>query len=156
MSLVVVKGNLLTSDCTVLAHQANCYSTMGAGIAKQIKDRWPEVFAADRSYPAPVGAKRLGKVSHALVDNNTRLVFNLYGQLAYGAGKKQTDYVALESAFSEMLKQLSLAGERFFSMKIGVPMGMGAGLAGGDWNIISEMLDRVSTQYGVNVYAYKL
>ena len=38
-----VNGNLLTyPGIQVIGHQTNCLSVMGAGIAKQIKARWPE------------------------------------------------------------------------------------------------------------------
>ena len=39
-----VKGNLLDSDCDYICHQVNCQGVMGSGIAKQIRERWPEVY----------------------------------------------------------------------------------------------------------------
>lgn len=45
-----VKGNLLDSNCDYICHQVNCKGVMGAGIAKQIRDRWPWVFISYHAY----------------------------------------------------------------------------------------------------------
>ena len=39
-----VKGNLLDSNCDYICHQVNCQGVMGSGIARQIRERWPEVY----------------------------------------------------------------------------------------------------------------
>ncbi|MGA8944018.1 MAG: hypothetical protein WB502_15090 [Thermoactinomyces sp.] len=66
--IYIQQGDLLQSDCTVIAHQCNCFATMGAGIAKQIKERYPEAYEADRNFPIPIGIrKRLGHFSKAEV-----------------------------------------------------------------------------------------
>ena len=44
------KGNLLNSNCDIIVHQVNCQKVMGSGIAKQIRDRWPEVFVRYEEY----------------------------------------------------------------------------------------------------------
>lgn len=37
-------GDLLKSGCDIICHQVNEYGVMGAGIAKQIKDKYPKAF----------------------------------------------------------------------------------------------------------------
>ena len=48
MSIKHVKGDILTTptrnEDTVICHQVNCCGVMGAGLAKQIRDKWPVVF----------------------------------------------------------------------------------------------------------------
>lgn len=39
-----VHGNLLESDANVLVNTVNCRGIMGAGIAKQFKQKFPEMF----------------------------------------------------------------------------------------------------------------
>jgi O-acetyl-ADP-ribose deacetylase (regulator of RNase III) len=151
MSLVVVKGDLLQSDCHVIAHQANCFSSMEAGIAKQIKQIYPEAYQADRDFPYPP-EERLGKISVAKVDTN-RYVVNLYGQYHYDGPGPKTDYAALEKALIEMF---DYDYEGINNPKFGVPFNIGCGLAGGNWGIVSEILDRVSEQFKQTIYAYKL
>ena len=36
-------GSLLEADADIICHQVNCQGAMGAGVAKQIADKWPNV-----------------------------------------------------------------------------------------------------------------
>ncbi len=145
----IQQGDLLQSDCTVIAHQCNCFATMGAGIAKQIKERYPEAYEADRRFPLPIGSReRLGHFSKVRVGDC--LIYNLYGQYHYGRGK-QTELSMLEKAVRSMLEDL-----KSHEGKIGFPYGMGAGLAGGDWGEIEPMLERCSEDYGRDLFLYRL
>jgi O-acetyl-ADP-ribose deacetylase (regulator of RNase III) len=155
MPLLTVKGNLLDSDCQVMMHQCNCFSTMGAGIAKQFAQKWPEVSQADKAFMPYNPTGKLGQVSRALVAHSSVFVYNLYGQYNYGTGKQQTNYEALNSAIRKMLEELKQL-PMFTDLKMGLPYGMGCGLAGGDWKIVSAMLEKISAEYGVDFYAYQL
>ena len=155
MSLIIVEGDLLKSDCTMIMHQANCFGKMGAGIAKQIAKEYPSVYLADINYDIPVGSRdRLGRWSGAFVTSNytntPQLIVNLYGQYNYGRGL-QTDYDALSWALATALVQT-----KSHTGKVGVPYGMGCRLAGGDWRIVSNILDDISGGQGLDIYAYKL
>ena len=44
MPVVVAKGNLFESDADAITNTINCRGTMGAGIAKEFKSRYPEMF----------------------------------------------------------------------------------------------------------------
>ena len=39
-----VKGNLFNSECNTLVNTVNCVGIMGAGIAKQFKQLYTEMF----------------------------------------------------------------------------------------------------------------
>ena len=39
-----VKGDLLSSDVKIRCHQVNCRGVMGAGLALQVKQKYPEAF----------------------------------------------------------------------------------------------------------------
>lgn len=156
MSLVYVRGNLLESDCSVMMHQTNCFEVMGAGIAKQFALKWPAVSFADKAFMPKNPTGKLGKCSRALVNDDKVIVFNLYGQYRYGREKQQTNYQALESAVRMMIDELKQLGNMFYKLKFGVPYRMGAGNAGGDWNVIEAMLDRVSDEHGIKFYVYQL
>lgn len=146
------KGDLLESDCTVIMHQANCFKTMGAGIAKSIAEKYPEAHLADKSLPLSP-TQRLGKFSYAKAEDG-KTVVNLYGQYNYGQGI-QTDYDSLESAihqfFTKAREDSSVNLE-----KVGVPYKMGCGLAGGDWAIVKSILNRQSEFHKVIIYIYEL
>ena len=152
----IVEGDLLKSDCDVIIHQCNCFATQGAGIAKQISSRWAQVLEADKKYPIPVGSKeRLGEASMASVegDHGDMLVVNLYAQHRYGRGT-QTDYDALRKGISKVFFMIYMLAQP--NIKIGLPYGMGAGLAGGDWEQVKSIIEENADRYKLNVYLYKL
>ena len=44
----VVSGNLLEIEEGIICHQVNCQGVMGAGVAKTIASRYPQVLSAYR------------------------------------------------------------------------------------------------------------
>ncbi|MBM4362937.1 MAG: macro domain-containing protein [Deltaproteobacteria bacterium] len=136
----VVKGDLLqlalAGTFDVIVHGANCQCTMGAGIAKAIRVRFPEAYEADRATVKGDRAK-LGTCSRAeVVRGNTRfVVVNAYTQFDYrGAGVK-VDYDAVASVLRQVKRDFS--GRRIAYPRIG------AGLGGGDWVRIAAIVDGV-------------
>lgn len=118
----------------VIVHGCNCFHTMGAGIAKAIAAEFPEALEADRATLKGDRAK-LGTYSYKTVSRNGRLltVVNAYTQFDWRGSGKKVDYPAVSSCFKRIASDFS--GQR-----IGYPL-IGAGLAGGDWAIISELID---------------
>lgn len=45
-----VKADIFTTDCDIIVHQVNCYGVMGAGIAKQVKERYPDFMTFINHY----------------------------------------------------------------------------------------------------------
>ena len=116
----------------VIGHCCNCFTTFGAGIAPQIKAKYPEAYAVDCTTKRGDEFK-LGTITHT--ENTTPIVVNMYGQYDYTgrrSGKMDLDYDALRSA-------LKATKDKFSGKRFGFPM-MGAGLAGGDWNIIEAII----------------
>ena len=133
-----VKGDLLklaaAGEFDVIIHGCNCFHTMGAGIAKSIKQRFPDAFAADLETEMGSRAK-LGSFSSATVDCDGRAltIVNAYTQFDMGGRRINADYDAIRSVFRKI--KSTFPGKR-----IGYPM-IGAGLAGGDWNVISRIIN---------------
>ena len=147
-----VKGNLLDAfdrgDVNVIAHQCNCFNTMGSGIAPQIARRWPVVQDADDT-TLPGDKDKLGKFTHAWVGDS--VVFNHYGQFYYGRQRGgDTDYVSLALAMRRMCVWLDTHYVADI-VKIGFPK-IGCGLGGGDWEIVSKMIEFVFAGYEVTIY----
>lgn len=117
----------------VIIHGCNCMHTMGAGIAKSIRSRFPEAYEADLQTPRGDRTK-LGTISTAdVVRGEIRLsVVNAYTQFDWrGAGVK-ADYDAIRSA-------MQAVKVRFAGRRIGYPQ-IGAGLAGGEWERIASIV----------------
>ena len=154
------KGNLIdafiNNEINVLIHQANCFNTMGSGVAKEIKTRLPEMFQADcETTRGDVG--KLGCFSYAVFDDeNIKLGINLYGQYRYGTEKQHTDYDAIEKGLHKICKFLDLfAKDDKSNIKIGLPR-LGCGLGGGSWDIVSKIIEEQLCDYGYEVTCYEL
>lgn len=149
--IYTVEGNLLTSDCNIIAHQANCFNVMGSGVAKQIRSMYPEAYIADRDFPLPP-EKRLGHCSYVQSSNKV-VIFNLYGQYSYGRGRSHTDIRALNSALLYMLEILD-ANNVPKNAKIGLPNKIGCVRGGGDWSTVYKMLEEIFMDRDLYLYNY--
>lgn len=149
-------GNLLKSDCNVIAHCCNCQGGFGSGIAGQIRKYFPyayEAFRLDNRTPED----KFGTLSVGLSDCGGYDIFNLYGQLNYGYDKKQyVDYNALLQSMIMMMETISDWKSRSTKQfKIGMPYLIGCGLAGGDWKTVEELILSVSCQFYQDIYLYR-
>ncbi|KAL7575121.1 hypothetical protein ACA910_000488 [Epithemia clementina (nom. ined.)] len=156
----VVTGDLLRlakeGKFDVIVHGCNCFCSFGAGIAKSIKEEFPQAFEADcTTVPgerAKLGSMTAVKVPIVVVprgqetttsrktkevcEKRELVIVNAYTQFHWRRKKGECllDYDALRSVFGAIKKQY--AGLRIAYPKIG------AGLAGGDWKLIAEIIDR--------------
>ena len=135
----IVAGDLLQlaldDHFDVIIHGCNCFCTMGAGIAASIQFEFPEALSADAD--TKKGDKnKLGSYSCVTVNRNGHQVtiINGYTQYNYSGKGVLVDYKAVSTLFAKLKKKYS--GKRFGYPKIG------AGLAGGDWNIISAIIEQ--------------
>lgn len=154
--LIYKDGDLLrATDVEVIAHQANCQNTFGAGIAKSIKEMYPKAFYADiMAYKDNKAV--LGNYSFCHIDSGPiKKIFNLYGQNSYGASKRQTDYDALYNALEGMKNHLIDTDDINFA-NVGFPYLMGCGLGGGDWRIVERLIEVAFHNYNGDVIIYRL
>ena len=65
--LIYREGNLLLSkDVEVIGHQANCQNTFGSGIARSIREMYPDAYAVD-TLCASKKSNTLGNFSMAYI-----------------------------------------------------------------------------------------
>ena len=163
----IVHGNLITlaqeGRYTEIAQGCNCFCVFGAGIAPQIAKAFPQAEDADDE-TIRGDKEKLGTFTYADVDDTHLTVYNLYTQYGTGGRSKgvpDIDYIALRKAFTVMnthVKNLKGPELDFFEMHsikqlCGIPM-IGAGLAGGDWDIISKIIDEVTPDVKIELVKY--
>ena len=149
MSIKLIEGDILTpptrSGNTIICHQVNCRAAMGAGLARQIRDKWPIVFD---EYVKVCSPKKLGDFQVVQVAQQL-YVANLFGQLIFGRDKRQTNYAALGTALFRAMKEYPNATFR-------IPYGLGCGLAGGDWATVLNLIEEAANAWNVNVEIWVL
>lgn len=129
-----VLGDIIkdSKDYDVIVHGCNCFHKMGAGVAKSIKERFPEAYEADLN--TEYGDKsKLGTLSSVTYEKLT--VVNAYTQFDYKKSKRtiHADYEAIR-------KCMSLIKKHYSGKKIAMPT-IGAGLARGSWVKIRNIID---------------
>ncbi len=135
----IVKGDLiqlaLVGYFDVIIHGCNCFCTMGAGIAKLIISHFPEALQADMK-TGMANKNKLGTYSMAKIVNHGKnfMVINAYTQYDFAGHGVLVDYKAVKNIFSSIKND-------FADKRIGYPK-IGSGLAKGDWNIISKIIDK--------------
>lgn len=146
--ITIKKGDVLRSRAIYICHQVNCMGVMGAGIAKQIKAVYPEVYEEykrvcneHRRNPAELLGQNLGV--HV---RDGRMIINLFGQLDYSRFRSCTDLSALRTACSPV------AGYIPPDVEIAMPYRIGCGLAGGDWGAVLDMLAEVFEHNSLVLY----
>lgn len=138
--LTVIDGDLLDVTEGVIAHQVNCQGVMGAGVARAIADRYPEVRSqywelCHRHQENPRALLGVTQLCMVPTEDGGLFVANVFGQLNTGSGT-QTDYQAVLTAVSSLVL---MVGD-LANGTLHVPYLMGCGLGGGHWPLYSLIL----------------
>lgn len=140
-------GDLLTATSGHIVHGCNARGVMGAGVALAIKNTWPEVYNDYRQRYQDTGL-HLGQVLPVAVGQDL-MVWNAITQQNYGnARRRYVSYDAIAECFEKINDQV--AAMSTIQQHIHIPK-IGAGLAGGDWAVISTIIDSV-VDYPVTVW----
>lgn len=135
----------------VIAHICNNQRKWGKGFVCSISKKWPKVRGEYLR-----SEQTLGKVYRYLVDvmsNGYSLwVFNMIAQNGIKSKNNPTplDYKALEKCL------MYIKGSLLPEYNIIVMPKIGTGLGGGDWSVISAMINDILCNNGFKVIVYKL
>jgi O-acetyl-ADP-ribose deacetylase (regulator of RNase III) len=131
---------MFESGADVMLHQVNCQGVMGSGIAKQVKNKYPHVFARYKELCDRHDDKSLllGVAQCVKADDNSYIV-NLFSQENFGYdGRCYTNYEALRQCL-EFVK----TGVCFEGDTIAIPYLIGCCRGGGNWDIVYKMIEEV-------------
>lgn len=138
MAIEIKNGDLFTSNATYLCHQVNCMGIMGRGIAKSVREKFPnayEEYVKLCPHETAPNEKLLGVVQ--FVDCGSKTIINMFAQITYGTTCRQTDY----EAFRKCLK--SIKNTVPVNQTIAFPFNIGCGLGGGNWELIQRLIKDV-------------
>lgn len=134
--IVQKQGNIFNSETGVVAHGVNIHGVMGAGIAKEVRSRHPDVFEIYKDH-CRRGTLKTGMLLPVFseADERPRWIFNISSQDAPG---KHASYEWLESGVRKSYEFLVRKGLR----GIAFPR-IGAGIGGLSW----ERVEKIITAY---------
>jgi O-acetyl-ADP-ribose deacetylase (regulator of RNase III) len=150
------KGNALdVGNNSLIVHGCNCMGVMGSGIAREIKERFPHVYEAYRktyeSMQTNVGGPFCGlipgeieivQVQEDKEEYQHKFICNANTQPNFGPIGRQVSYDALVKCFEYVKEYVIFAREEAgVTLEVVFPK-IGAGLGGGDWDIIAPIIDK--------------
>ena len=143
----IISGNLLDAKEDIICHQVNCQGVMGSGVAKAIREKWPEVYLAYKTACYNQGSMSLlGHVCYA-ENGNQQVIANMFAQNLYGYdGNRYTSY----DAFYKCLENIRVTMPDHLS--IAFPYKVGSDRGGASWNIIYAMICDVLGDREVTIY----
>jgi O-acetyl-ADP-ribose deacetylase (regulator of RNase III) len=150
----IVQGDILQASEDIIGHQVNCMGVMGAGLAKQIRNKYPVVFTKYKELvDKQIDKKKLLGAIQVIDFPNGKVIINLFAQYNYGRSVVFTDYKALEKGLKSIyytVTQTDLKGK-----SVALPYGIGCGLAGGDWKVVYKMIDEIFSDYEITLYKFQ-
>lgn len=133
-----------------IVHGCNAQGRMGSGIALEVKERFPEAYDAYMKHYSSTGLVT-GEIIPFPVREDIILVNGITQEFYGYDGKRYVSYDAIQNVFSKTYELMDAFGSR---STLHFPL-IGAGLAGGDWDIISTIIDKTVPDTH-NKYLYKL
>ena len=131
-----------------IPHVVNNMGVMGAGFVVPLKKKWPEVEKAYLNWYAQ-GDHGLGQIHAWTVESNVTVI-NMVAQ-TLDKTQRPLSYSALGKCLEDMASHIFDKSNSEIPVQIHAPM-FGAGLAGGDWNIIKALIGDAFPYVDVHIY----
>lgn len=132
MQIEYVKGDLLQTEVKHLIHGCNSKGVMGSGVAKVLREKYPRAYQDYNDSYNSYGLE-LGTIIVSVQDDG-KVIHNAITQKDYGR-RDDRIYVSYW-AIAEAFRKINSWGIK----EIAMPK-IGAGLANGDWNVISAIIE---------------
>ena len=137
----IITGDLIkmakNNEFDIIAHGCNCFHMMGAGIAKTIREEFPEAYEADLKTAAE-SYNKLGTISIAKSSNGVYIV-NAYTQFTPGADARY-------NALSVCLEKIFYFSNKWKLKRLGLPL-IGCGIGGLDEEKLRNFVNYYSSLY---------
>jgi O-acetyl-ADP-ribose deacetylase (regulator of RNase III) len=132
MQIEYIKGDLLETNIKHIIHGCNSHGVMRSGVAKVLREKYPTAFQDYNDCYNNHGLE-LGAIIVS-VQNDGKVIHNAITQKDYG---RRDDRVYVSYwAIAEVFRKINQWGIK----EIALPM-IGAGLANGDWKVISAIIE---------------
>ena len=155
--LTYIKGDLLAQRKGILVHGCNGTKLPAGGIAGLIFKKWPGAEAAHHDIltefqlTSPLGAYSVFPVEDDNLEHPQLVIFNAITQSLPGSGS--LSYNAIRDCCEQLNDYVSFYKYHGYGdIPIIMPK-IGSGIAGGDWDIISQIIDEtISSEHEVVIY----
>jgi len=145
MKIEYVKGDLFTTNHKVIMHGCNDRGVMGSGVAKIIREKYPNAYKKYNRYCEAHGDVG-GEV--VFVKENEKVIANAITQHGFGRdGHRYVNYEWIAQCIKKVDEMCEFHGVSHVAMPA-----IGAGLGGGEWKVISQIIESESKHFTPVVY----
>jgi len=145
MKVQYVLRNIATAKEPIIAHGCNAQGVMGSGVAKVLRNTFPEIYP---KYRKAYEEKELYLGNVIWVDTEGKLFANCITQRYYGRdGARYVSYNAVRTCMHNINDKCKDLGVTTLAM----PM-IGSSLGGGDWSVIKKIVEKTLTDVEPRVY----
>lgn len=149
-----IKGDLFSYEGKYILHGCNAQGVMGSGVAAIVRKLYPQAFEAYRhrikqnALNGGTSLELMGENIYAAA--NGKIIINSITQQFFGGdGNRYVSYDAVDVAMQNVNKLLKYGATN--SSAVAMPM-IGAGLGGGKWEVIAEIIEHRLTDVHAVVY----
>ena len=142
MKIVTKVGNLMDVTKGHIVHGCNAQGVMGSGVALAVKRKYPGAFADYVAIHEEEGLE-LG-VPYPYCPTADLCIWNAVTQEGFGQPTRNCSYDAIQTCFEDINNAVNDSDEIGIVKEIHIPM-IGAGLGGGNWEIIREIIEQTVT-----------
>lgn len=154
MRIRTVEGDIFAGPERVFVHGCNAFGRMGAGLALQVKRRYPDAYRAYRAAYEALADRTtglaLGSTTWVACTDGRRIV-NAVTQRDHGraANRVTVSYDAVRTVLREIDGRARADGFDAVAFPL-----IGAGRAGGSWATISAIIEAEATAFEPVVYLF--
>ena len=141
MKIEYRKGNLFETDIWTIIHGCNAQGVMGSGVAKIVREQFPYAYDEYVERHADTGLI-LGDIicvnATDQITKKEKMIVHAITQNLFGKdGRRYVSYDAVAEAMYTINKQWKKNSNE---THVAMPQ-IGAGLGGGDWTVISAIIE---------------
>lgn len=138
-----VQGNIFESSAQTIVNPVNCKGVMGAGLAKQFKERYPKMYQAYRNF-CIAGLLKPSKLM--LYKEQDHWILNFPTKNDWRDG---SNIMYIESGLKKFVDTYASKG----ITSIAFPK-IGCGLGGLDWSLVELVMKKYLDPLPIDVYVY--
>lgn len=146
MKIQYIKGDMFSTDIQHIVHGCNAQGVMGSGVAAIIRRDFPEAYQSYvKRYQSGHISSKLGNIQ--VIPSQGKTIINAITQDKFGGPQRHANYEAIALA----MEQINNLFYTIPNARVAMPM-IGAGLANGDWKVISAIIESELTAVQPVVY----
>lgn len=131
------QGDLTEATEDIIIHQVNCKGVMGSGVAKAIRDKFPNVYndylVYCKTHKYILGSTQLVQIFNFDDAKAPYYCINMFSQDSFGCQRQHTDMAALRQCLCDI-------NEKCKGITVAFPWKVGCVRGGANWEEVLPMI----------------